>query len=141
MYCDNIFEPLTPYRFEKDRDEILAILADGCKYTNDEFNEQDVADWFDSGVVKIWLGYIEKGSSKIINITVTNVIQKKQKELNVLLWCGTAWDWELVWRCINEVAKIEQCQNITMRGRRGFLRRFAKFGAKEKYSIIKMGVV
>jgi len=131
------FIRLTPASLADHHDLILSMLAEGCKYTNEEFNERDILGWFFEGEVKLWLTFVDQDPTQVSQITVTKIAGQ---ELNVLMWCGTAHDWDLVWEHINEVAKIEDCKKISIRGRRGFLRRFKKHGAKEKYAIIQMEV-
>lgn len=139
-YINGTFEKLTPYKYSKNKDIIYSILSIGCTEATNDFSVDDVITWFLDSTVSLWLGY-EEGTENIKNITVTNPIEKSDyKELNVLLWCGVAWDWELVWKCINKVAVLEGCTKITIRGRRGFMKRFKKYGIKEKYTIMEMKV-
>jgi hypothetical protein len=139
--CDGNAEMLTPCRFKQHESALMALLESGCKYACDDFTAQDVADWFSAGKVKLWAGFEDKDTSQIKNLTVTNTVdQVTHNELCVLMWTGIAWDWDLVHFCINAVALVEKCTEITIRGRRGFLRRFRNHGAVEKYTVIKMEV-
>jgi hypothetical protein len=137
--CGGHEELLTPYRYGKDKALILSMLKSGCEFTNDEFDEHDIAEWFLAKKVKVWLGFDNKDSTKINHILVNNVVGGTT--LNILMWCGEAKDWDLVWWCMNEIAKLENCKDISIRGRRGFMRRFKNHGIKEKYTIMTMEVV
>jgi hypothetical protein len=139
-FCDNHVQKCTPYTFHENEVVIRQILEEGMDHAYGEFDVDDIFEWFMAGNAEVWLGLgpISGVTRPVYSVLVTRT---KESVLNVLFWSGKAWEWDAVHYCINEIAKMEGCQDITFRGRRGFLRCFKEYGAKEKYTILTMGVV
>ena len=123
----------------KDVDENLQKIKDllqrGCDRSFGELTPEIVIDWFRKGDVKFW---INKNVDCLL-VTEIEYNQGGRVDLNVILWCGHVIDdWDTTWECLKEIACIENCFGISMRGRRGFMQRFKKYGVKEKYVIMQI---
>ena len=69
------------------------------------------------------------------------IIASTEYDNNILVIVGAAGDvkneWEVLDKDFTELAKSRGCTSYEFRARKGFLRKFKKFGIVEKYTVMR----
>ncbi len=109
-------------------------IKDALDVSLGETNFGEIVDRLNVGTMQMWLIGDEE-SLRVLGVLLTEVQDyAKTKVLNVHL-CGgeNLDDWFPHWETLEEWGKEQGCEFITATGRRGWKRKLAPLGFKEKY--------
>jgi hypothetical protein len=130
---------LTLDDFIEDGMRIKELMLRIAESSGGEFTVKTLIDCISKGTHSPW-GWLED-DGMMSGIIITNVVQYSQyKCFSVVGAAGDAIDYNALHSLFNHVAKGNGCQRFEIRGRRGFAKKFAGLGWKEKYTVIECDV-
>jgi len=105
-----------------------------------EFNRDAIANVISAGSHQGWGWCTDEGD--IVGVIITSVVPyASYKCLSIVGAAGAATDYQELHGFFNALAQQLECQRFEIRGRKGFAKKFAEHGWKEKYSVIECAVV
>ena len=119
--------------FQKWFDEI-------AEQSSGEFNRDQIAKVISAGTHHGWGWCTDDG--EIVGVIVSSIVTYADyKCLSIVGAAGAATDYEQLHGFFNALAQQLECSRFEIRGRRGFVKKFADHGWKEKYTVIECQVV
>lgn len=111
---------------------VLGMIVRGCQEIND-FKYEDAVHWINTGQVQLWVGRNTPASVDSVLLAVN-----KPEKVDILLWAGKMpSSWDAAWDCVKDVAKHYGKKKVSIRGRKGFMKVFKKYGMREKFTVME----